>query len=82
MVSKPNIDNDTKSQTTQCWVVGGKHSYREALRNVNASEVNLTHVYMSVDLRGKNEVSYFQMSWLKEHDFQDMTWQDKEVRPF
>ena len=53
MVSKPNADNDTKSETIQCWVAGDNHIYREALRRVNASEVILTHVYMSVDLREK-----------------------------
>ena len=76
MVSKPNGDDDTKSETIQCWVVGGKHIYREALRHINASEVNWTHVYMSVDLRGENEVAYFPISCLKEHDFRDITWQD------
>ena len=45
------------------------NTYREAMRHVNASEVNLTHMYMSVDLRGKNEVAYFPISCLKEHDF-------------
>ena len=70
MVSKPNIDNDTKSEIIQCWVAGGKHIYREALRHVNASEVNLTNSRVHVcKSKGKNEVAYFPNSCLKEHDF-------------
>ena len=69
IVSKPNVDDDTKSETIQCWVAGCKHIYREALRHNNASEVNLTHVNMSVDLRKQNEVAYFPISCLNEHGF-------------
>ena len=69
MVSKPDFDNYTKSKTIQCWVMGGKHIYREALRHFNANEVNLTLIYMSVDLRGKHEVAYFPISCLWKHDF-------------